>query len=185
MSMFSQFGYTLHTSDRHCLRSLIRIRYYTDYHEKFPLLPPKKVFMQDPCSNRLLFRTVIAIASRAFRKNQKPEQDLCIRLLPAMKRLIAEQTLTLRPSLPSIQALLILCCWPLPYDTIGHPYWMYCGIATHQALLRGLHRPQHFPEYEYGLVATEDAVNARVRTWVVCFIINQKCVLRPKERAAC
>ncbi|KAL9084571.1 MAG: hypothetical protein Q9165_007996 [Trypethelium subeluteriae] len=46
-------------------------------------------------------------------------------------------------------------------------------MATHQALLRGLHRPHYLQEYNYQLSVDEEVTAGRVRTWVACFIVNQ------------
>ena len=133
--------------------------------------------MQDAYSHLLLLWTVVVIASRGSRKNYGAEGDLCLQLAPAVKRLVAEQAVIARPSLFSIQALLLLCCWPLPSEfRIGNPIWMYCGMATHQALLHGLHRPLHVAEYDYSIIADENVLATMTRTWIACFVVNQKYV---------
>lgn len=80
------------------------------------------------------------------------------------------------PSL-TVQALLLLSWWPLSLDaSVLNPSWAYCGLATHTALQFGLHRSQYPGDWVYKYGPDESARAAMRRTWLACFIVNQKYV---------
>ncbi|OKL58168.1 hypothetical protein UA08_06411 [Talaromyces atroroseus] len=81
---------------------------------------------------------------------------------------------TMPPSLSLIHALLLLCCWPLPFEGMNtDPSWVYCGSATHMALQMGIHRPDRLREFRPHHQQTKEDVVMCSKTWFSCFIINQ------------
>jgi hypothetical protein len=47
---------------------------------------------------------------------------------------------------------------------------------THTAMLLGLHRPQHPTQFLGAADSEEGDINVRIRTWLACFIVDQKYV---------
>jgi hypothetical protein len=77
--------------------------------------------------------------------------------------------------LATVQALLILCWWPFPFQaSITNPSWAYCGLATHLALQFGFHRPYNCSDFVYQAVLDTESLIERQKTWLACFITNQK-----------
>lgn len=101
---------------------------------------------------------------------------------------------TARPenaSFRSMQALLFLCHWPLPFERRGDPSHSFIALATHMGLRMGLHRPRFANEFANGNDVTtgenDDGAGdgngngemevLRRRTWAVCFITNLRYAL--------
>jgi len=106
-----------------------------------------------------------------------PQVLLHEQLRDPITRLAAEHTQPTNQLIAFVQALLLLYVWPFPYAQLReNPAWLYCGLATHMAMLLGLHRPQH-PTQFLGAADSEDGdINVRIRTWLACFIVDQKYV---------
>lgn len=126
--------------------------------------------MSDCVSCPLLFWAVVAVAARL----QEKHRPLYLSLPWPIRRLAMEQSITVLPTVPVIQGLLLLCLWPLPYGAmIDDPGAVYSGIATQKAMQIGLHRPQRPSDFIWGLKPEPDVVGTRERTWGVCFIVNK------------
>jgi hypothetical protein len=93
------------------------------------------------------------------------------RLTWPVRRLAAQSVMTPR-SLPAIQALLILCLWPMPYAaTIDDPSWTWSGMANQKALQLGLYRPfQRLVEYAKGDL---QVANSMQNVWMACVVVGQ------------
>ena len=147
-------------------------RFYHEYHPRFPLLPDLMATIHNCTSCPLLFWAVVAIASGS----SETHRDLHLQLIEPVRRLAGIE-ITKPPSSPLslIHALLILCCWPQPFcEMATDPSWMYCGSATHIALKMGLHRPANLAGSIHSAHISEEQILMRKKTWVGCFIINQK-----------
>lgn len=145
-------------------------RYYSHYHVLLPILPDLHVFLESHASSDLLFWTVIAIASRGMSEHA----ELYERLTDPVKRLATDLGKATKYSFPSVQAHLLICCWPFPFGAISSdPSWTYCGLATHYALRLGLHRPRHTADFRYSIPFDQETLVLREKTWFACFIINQ------------
>jgi hypothetical protein len=148
-------------------------RFYSLYHPHFPILPDFDVFAQayDRCP--LLFWAIIAISS----KYSSRFSDLYLPLSVSVPRLAANLDVAASQALETVQALLILCWWPFPFQaTINDPAWTYCGIATHRALQFGIHRAQHHSDYFYDKYIDDRTVIVYQKTWLACYITNQMYV---------
>jgi Fungal specific transcription factor domain len=83
-------------------------------------------------------------------------------------------------SIETLQALLILCCWPVPkIRQILDPSWNYSGLATNSAMQMGLHKPSStYDWFQTGVPTTaqvempSETLRSRVLTWLSCFNIN-------------
>jgi len=82
---------------------------------------------------------------------------------------------TMRPanwSLQAMQALLLLCHWPLPYEKHDDPSLSLIAIATQMGFRMGLHRPDHTFEFMVDSHSHMELDIFRRRTWVACFVMN-------------
>lgn len=144
--------------------------YFTNYHPNFPILPDMELFVLEYDSNRLLLWTVLAIAS----KSSVDCPALFPSLVDPVRKMAADIYAPQSRSFRTMQALLLLCTWPFPFQqTHNDPSPMYGSLATNIGYSLGLHRPLHkadFEERTAGL-ATSNAVERK--TWYGCFIVNQ------------
>jgi hypothetical protein len=108
----------------------------------------------------LLYWAIVSIGSKA-----SGDYKNTIPLLTWPIRRLATETSLQPPTLPVVQALLLLCLWPLPFAaTIDDPSWTFNGIAAHKALQMGLHRPNN---------VDAAAAHAMTATWLACVVVNQ------------
>lgn len=146
------------------------IRFYTCYHPFFPILPDQNEFLAEYDSNRLLLWTVLAIAS----KGRDDVPNVYASLVEPVRRLAGDIYAPQSRSLKTMQALLLLCVWPFPFQqTINDPSAMYCSLATHIGYHLGLHRPMHRSDYEETATAGSVSSTIELKTWYGCFIVNQ------------
>lgn len=77
-------------------------------------------------------------------------------------------------SLHSMQALLLLCHWPLPFQRDGDNSLTFISLATNIGLRLGLHRPRYSTEFvnESSIDAETEVI--RQTAWVGCFITNMR-----------
>ncbi|KAH8705430.1 hypothetical protein BGW36DRAFT_13366 [Talaromyces proteolyticus] len=151
------------------------ILFYRHYHENFPILPDIHFLLQNLQTSPLLVWAIVSITSTRL-----PAQDsLRVKLIDPMKRLAGISIMGGEPpSVFLVQALLLLCNWPMPFKaTITDPSWTYCGAAVNIALRIGLHQPAFHFDFIYGSRSDEDAVALRTRTWIACFIMQNRVSL--------
>ena len=149
---------------------LTRFRYYSSYHTRFPLLQEPMGCIDSYNTCPLLFWTVMELAAR----NSSTYLYLSPQLQAPVARLAANFSAPASRSIYFVQALLIRCLWPLPYMTVnGDPSCLYCGVAIQMATLIGLHRPQHPYRFLSAMDSELGNLEARIRTWVSCFIVDQ------------
>jgi hypothetical protein len=147
-----------------------RYRYYSHYHPLFPILPDIASFAKTYDKCLLLFWTIMAIGS----KRSPSSLNLYLPLSVSVPRLAADLNTTASQSLETIQALLILCWWPFPFQaTINDPSWTYCGLATHRALQFGIHRGRNHSDFVYNSKIDDATSFVYQKTWLGCYITNQ------------
>lgn len=129
-------------------------RYYMNCHVRFPLLQDPSACIKSFDTCPLLFWAVMAVASKRSHKYSYLHEQL----RDPVTRLAAEHTKPTNRLIAFVQALLLLCVWPFPYAQLReNPAWLYCGLATHMAMLLGLHRPQ-YPTQFLGAEDSEDGI---------------------------
>ncbi|CAH0043798.1 unnamed protein product [Clonostachys solani] len=114
------------------------IEFYTSYHPIFPILSfsvsPDSIYDSSP----LLFWTIIVTAAR----HDAADFSLLLSLLPAVRRLLWSTIPATPHTLPSLQAMAILCLWAFPVSTMPEDTtFVLSGILQSAAMHVGLHRP--------------------------------------------
>lgn len=149
-------------------------RYFLRYDGFCPILPCSSKFLEYTQSCPLLFWTIIVTALRGY-----PEQkDLYATIADKVRSLAFEAAKPANTSLQSLQALLLLCQWPLPYDRMEDPSHPFVALATHMGFRMGLHRPGHAGEYGVDSCNRDNEV-LRQKTWASCFITNVRYAKGP------
>ncbi|KAH8705209.1 fungal-specific transcription factor domain-containing protein [Talaromyces proteolyticus] len=162
---------TLENITLHAHEILVLIKeFYTNFHPLFPILPTQADFLEAYDANKLLLWTIITIAC----KESAEYSQLYITLVDPVRRLAGDLYNIQSRDFETIQALLLLCIWPFPFQqTINDPSPMYCGLATQLSYQLGLHRPNLQMHWEYGATTSNTRVNlGRSKVWLGCFVVN-------------
>jgi hypothetical protein len=157
----------------HCLDllMLIPVRFYARFHAHFPILSDQHTFLSRYNFNKLLLWTVLAIASR----DSTQHATLYSSLVDPVRRLAGDLYASQSRSFETVQALLLLCVWPFPFQqTINDPSPMYMALASQIAYQLGLHRPAFRADFtENNLPQADPGELARKKVWFGCCIVNQ------------
>ncbi|EXJ90379.1 hypothetical protein A1O1_03480 [Capronia coronata CBS 617.96] len=142
--------------------------FFTGYHPYCPILPPQQKFLDysKPCP--LLFWTVLVTALRG----KDEDRDLYSTIADAVRSMAYDTIKPASASFHAMQALVLLCQWPLPFQRAHDPSLSFVTLATNIGLRMGLHRPRHGNEYANGTCLDSETEILRRKTWVVCFITN-------------
>jgi hypothetical protein len=119
-------------------------------------------------ANKLLLWAILAIAS----SHSMPQAYNA--LVDPVRHLAADLYGTQSRSLQTIQALLLLCAWPFPFQhSANDPSPMYCGLATNVAYQLGLHRSGFRQDFEFGKRTSPEGLDSeRELAWAGCYIMN-------------
>ena len=87
--------------------------------------------------------------------------------------------------IPAIQAVLVLCLWPLPISTVlKDPSHALIGAAVQLAVQNGLHMVGYEQDFARTLSkSTESERLSRARLWIHCLIIFQRRVLKSRAQS--
>lgn len=122
----------------------------------------------------LLFWTVVAIGSRRYAK----DPTLVIALAPRMTELVEKNILATENVLSTIQALLLLCAWPIPFDSLSHDCSStIAGAVLGLAMSVGLHVlgvGQDFARKK--LIDDPESKQLRAKLWSICIATCQRWV---------
>jgi hypothetical protein len=117
-----------------------------------------------------LFWTIVTIV---LCRLSEPENIALFGLLRAPYERLVQETVTDAPlPLYKVQALLLLCNWPLPTDKQWkEPSWLYCGVAIQAARYLSLDRQQTIPSLRV-IGVTSGSIRSRINTWLSCFSVS-------------
>lgn len=149
------------------------MRYYQYYHPICPILPPVSSFIAHSDESPLLFWTVMLTALR-----DKPDlKDLYLPLVEEVSNLAYDCIRPKNASLHSVQALLLLTYWNIPFERMPMDASIsFATMATQISVRIGLHRPAFTTEFDR-ISAVQDPVNVPSRiAWVFCFVSNVRWV---------
>ncbi|KAF5712237.1 transcription factor [Fusarium globosum] len=117
-----------------------------------------------------LFWTIVTIV---LCRLPEPHSIPLFQLLRAPYERLVQETVTDAPlPLYKVQALLLLCNWPLPTDKQWkEPSWLYCGVAIQAARYLSLDRQQTIPSLRV-IGVTSGSIRSRINTWLSCFSVS-------------
>ncbi len=145
--------------------------FWVFYHPFLPFLnrdaPPELFYSHHP----LLYWTIISVAARRY----SPDSTLLNSLSGPLSRLLWTTIGDVPSSHYVVQALCLLCTWPLPTSTTSSdPTHILCGVMMKTATGIGLHRPNHSSDFSRVPVELDnEQLHDRVVTWAVCNIVAQ------------
>lgn len=118
--------------------------YFEHFHPYFPIV---RIRDPDTCyrSSPLLFWTVVVVACRRYVAPHDPEGTALQFLVDHLPREVWAVVSATHISPPSVNALILLCAWPLTnIRFLTNPSPIYAGIAMNAALQLGLHTGMSF-----------------------------------------
>lgn len=122
-----------------------------------PIVDPSLTYDEISKSVPFLFWTIIVITSRYV----QDDPSLEARLRPPYQRYLGKVLRTAPMSIQSVQALLLLCTWPLAVEFQAlDPSWNISAITIAASVRQGL-GASRLPSNEWDL-----------RTWMACFSVN-------------
>ncbi|KAI0599551.1 hypothetical protein F4775DRAFT_550358 [Biscogniauxia sp. FL1348] len=150
-------------------------RIFTAFHlPQLPILGPvciESIYHTSP----FLFWTVIVVVAK--HSSVPSDEGLFGRIEGPYQQLVRSEILQAPLPLQTIQALLILCMWPMPVEKQPQdPSWLYCGIAVNAAVFMGLHR--HNSVGTLRCVGITPAMReVRMLTWLGCFYVSSSLAM--------
>ncbi|KIV90855.1 hypothetical protein PV10_05461 [Exophiala mesophila] len=134
--------------------------------------------LMDPneCHRRsaLLFWTIVAVGSRKYSENP----TLIILLGPKVSNLAKLSLFAQEPVLLNIQAYLLLCSWPMPFEALSNDITpILAGVVLQLATTIGLHVSGVGQEFARDRVSPDLTYRVeRGRLWTACVIVSQRIV---------
>jgi hypothetical protein len=144
---------------------LIICRFNKNYYRFCPILNTDMDLRSLYKSSPTLFWTIIIISVRWHPKLH----GMTSLLTKPYNSLLGETLVGPITSIESIQAIVLICYWPLSIDKqLEDPSWNYCGLATHAATRLRLNRVDNLKK---------DRVSVeRRKTWLACVKLNCRLV---------
>lgn len=131
------------------------------------LIDPNSCYAQSP----LLFWTIVAIGARKYSK----DPTILTLLGPKVIELAARGIFSQTERLPTIQAYLLLCIWPMPVDTLHKDITpVLSGAMLSLAVSNGLHVQGIGQDFSRTtLEHNENECIYRAKLWVACTVASQ------------
>lgn len=129
---------------------------------------PDQYLQQSP----FLFWVIVATGARGYSK----DPTLYERIVRQVSRLALESLFSMTNLIPTIEAVLILCLWPTPVNTMfKDPSHALAGTAMQLAIVNGLHVFGHEQDFvRQTIECANSEVCLRFRLWVHCVTIFQR-----------
>ncbi|OQV02769.1 Fungal specific transcription factor domain-containing protein [Cladophialophora immunda] len=134
------------------------------------LMVPNECHQQSP----LLFWTIVAVGSRKYADNP----TLIILLGPKVSKLAKLALFAQEPVLLTIQAFLLLCSWPMPFEALSNDITpVLAGAVLQLATTIGLHVSGVGQEFARTRVNQDPTYRiARGKLWTLCVIVSQRII---------
>lgn len=152
---------------------LMRLRFFAHYEVFLPGLfdpsaPPKQYYEQSP----LLFWCILATGARRY----TDDPTLFQRVVSQVLQIALSTLFSYSNHVSTIQAVLILCLWPIPTNTLFQDSsHALAGVAMQLAVQTGLHIFGHEQDYSRQNIDTANSeVFLRFRLWIQCLMTFQK-----------
>ena len=118
----------------------------------------------------LLFWTIITIGSRKYTDDPTVLSLLAPRLLEMVRNAVFSR------DLPTIQAFLLLCVWPMPVDTLDNDISpVLIGVVLQLAMTLGLHLHGDGQDFSRTTLSPDSSEEIlRSKLWMSALIIIQR-----------
>lgn len=150
-------------------------RFFKHYTLFLPgIFPSGLPFMHYHTQSPFLFWTMVCTGARRFNDTEYFQQTAS-----KVQELVAASILQIQDPIPTIQAILILCLWPLPVDTMWRdPSHTMAGAAMQLAIQNGLHKFRHEQDFRMSQIKRKDRNTKlfRIYLWLNCVIQFQRFV---------
>ena len=138
-------------------------------------LSPNHYYNQSP----FLFWTIVAIGSRRYAR----DPTLISMIAPGVNSFAKTAAFSRDRALHTIQALLLLCTWPMPFETLSNDITpMLSGVMLQHAVSCGLHIFGVGQDFSRTKLTKDRAqMYFRARLWALCIVVCQRYCLQPGE----
>ncbi|RFU34161.1 hypothetical protein B7463_g2163, partial [Scytalidium lignicola] len=136
------------------------------------IFPSDIAFMSYHAQSPFLFWTMACTGARRFHDVGYFQQAAS-----KVRELVTASILQIQDPIQTIQAILILCLWPLPVDTMWKdPSHTMAGAAMQLAIQNGLHKFRHEQDFSRTQINSNDRNTRpfRVYLWIHCVIHFQR-----------
>ncbi|KAH8703837.1 putative C6 transcription factor [Talaromyces proteolyticus] len=146
-------------------------QYFKFYHPFLPLLDPTKGPEEYFSCSEILAWTIICVSSRRC----PYESGLLVSLSGPFSRLLWASISSVPQNYHVVQALCLLCTWPLPTTSQkSDQTFMLSGLMMNLAMQLGLHRPVQPEEFTtFRMEVRGEELKDRLQTWFLCNIVAQ------------
>ncbi|QKX64017.1 uncharacterized protein TRUGW13939_11190 [Talaromyces rugulosus] len=146
-------------------------QYFKFYHPFLPLLDREKDPEEYFSSSEILAWTIICVSSRRC----PYESGLLVSLSGPFSRLLWASISSVPQNYHVVQALCLLCTWPLPTTSQkSDQTFMLSGLMMNLAMQLGLHRPVQPEEFTtFRMEVRGEELKDRLQTWFLCNIVAQ------------
>ena len=152
------------------------LRFFKNYASFLPGIFPSDIpFMNYHTQSPFLFWAMACTGGRRFHDVKYSQQAA-----GKVRELLPASLLQIQDPIPTIQAVLILCLWPLPVDTIWEdPSHTMAGAAMQLAVQNGLHKFRHEQDFRRTKINSGDESMRvfRAHLWLHCIIVFQRFVV--------
>jgi transcriptional regulatory protein LEU3 len=143
--------------------------FFTHYAEILPVVDSRRSPDQTYDLLPFLFWTIVFVGSRRYSKDRSVFERLSSRINSMALRALESRA---KPT-ETIQGLLLLCSWPIPFNTMHKDIsYVLSGAAMHLAMQVGLHvagSGQDFARHK--IDAGQHVKNTRAQLWIWCQIV--------------
>ncbi|KFY48768.1 hypothetical protein V495_01048 [Pseudogymnoascus sp. VKM F-4514 (FW-929)] len=146
-------------------------QFFTFYHPYLPFLDPRLSPDHYFYSSRLLFWTIISVASR----RHSADPTLLSSLSISVPKLLWSTLQSVPQNHHEVKAMCLLCTWPFPMNSSSlDPTFMLSGTMAHTAMQIGLHRPGNAQDFsKFRIRLSQEDLEDRMKTWAACNIVMQ------------
>lgn len=128
-----------------------------------------------------LYWTIVATGARKYSE----DPTLYERIVRHISQMALGSLFSMANLIPTIEAVLILCLWPTPINTMfKDPSHALAGTAMQLAMVHGLHIFGHEQDFvRQSIECAKSEVSLRFRLWIHCVIIFQRSVVSDNTRS--
>lgn len=143
--------------------SLTQYSFHQHYFDHVPFIDIENSADSIHQTSEVLFWALVLVSAR----NHALYSHHFSKLRSTFNRLLSEHVIRTIRCPHTIQALLLLCTWPMPVASQNDdPSWNYCSLAVSAVQQIGIHEPAHIEEKRPAHSITY------LKSWLGCFVIS-------------